>query len=171
MSFVNSVFLTVHGHFVNLCRIVLFNVPENPDVVALHKVNRHTLTTETTRTADSVDVQLTIVGQIVVNNQRDLLNVDASRPNVSCNENAGLSRPVLPKSNFKKSTITSNSLKTDEAYLKSFMMASLSFWGISPCMELTVKLDSLILSVNQSTFLFVLQKITACEDKLVLIVV
>jgi hypothetical protein len=46
-------------------------------------------------------------------------------------------------------------------YLKSFMMASLSFCGMSPCMELTVKLASRIFSVNQSTFLFVLQKMTA----------
>ena len=41
------------------------------------------------------------------------------------------------------------------------MIASLSFCGMSPCMELTVKLASLIFSVSQSTFLLVLQKITA----------
>jgi hypothetical protein len=35
--------------------------------------------------------------------------------------------------------------------LKSFMMASLSFCGMSPCIDDTVKLASLILSVNQST--------------------
>ena len=35
--------------------------------------------------------------------------------------------------------------------LNSFMMASLSFWGMSPCMDDTVKLASLIFSVNQST--------------------
>ena len=46
--------------------------------------------------------------------------------------------------------------------LNSFMIASLSFCGISPCMEDTVKLASLIFSVNHSTFLFVLQKMTAC---------
>jgi hypothetical protein len=33
----------------------------------------------------------------------------------------------------------------------SFIIASLSFCGISPCIELTVKLASLIFSVNQST--------------------
>merc|ERR1719166_208187 len=46
--------------------------------------------------------------------------------------------------------------------LNSFMMASLSFCGMSPCIELTVKLASRIFSVNQSTFLLVLQKMTAC---------
>ena len=45
--------------------------------------------------------------------------------------------------------------------LNSFMMASLSFCGMSPCMDDTVKLASLIFSVSHSTFLFVLQKMTA----------
>lgn len=40
-------------------------------------------------------------------------------------------------------------------------MASLSFCGMSPCMEDTVKLASRIFSVSHSTFLFVLQKMTA----------
>ena len=42
------------------------------------------------------------------------------------------------------------------------MMASRSCWGMSPCMDATVKLFCCIFSVSQSTFRFVLQKITAC---------
>lgn len=34
----------------------------------------------------------------------------------------------------------------------SFMMDSRSFWGMSPCMDDTVKLASLIFSVSQSTY-------------------
>lgn len=45
---------------------------------------------------------------------------------------------------------------------KSCMIASRSFWGMSPCILDTVKFASLIFSVNQSTFRFVLQKMTAC---------
>merc|ERR1719375_366425 len=44
----------------------------------------------------------------------------------------------------------------------SVMMASRSFWGMSPCMAETVKLAWRILLVSQSTFFFVLQKMTAC---------
>ena len=44
------------------------------------------------------------------------------------------------------------------------MMASLSFCGMSPCIELTVKFASLIFSVSQSTFRFVLQKMTAYKN-------
>ena len=42
------------------------------------------------------------------------------------------------------------------------MMASRSFWSISPCMDATVKLASRIFSVSQSTLRRVLQKMTAC---------
>ena len=47
-------------------------------------------------------------------------------------------------------------------HLNSPMMASRSFWGMSPCMALTVKLFCRIFSVSQSTFRLVLQKMTAC---------
>ena len=45
----------------------------------------------------------------------------------------------------------------------SAMMASRSFWGMSPCMADTVKFASRIFVVSQSTFFFVLQKMTAWE--------
>lgn len=40
-------------------------------------------------------------------------------------------------------------------------MASRSFWGMSPCIDETVKLASRIFSVSQSTLRLVLQKMTA----------
>ena len=46
--------------------------------------------------------------------------------------------------------------------LNSAMMASLSFCGMSPCIDDTVKLFFRIFSVNQSTFFFVFTNITAC---------
>lgn len=56
----------VHWHFVYLRRVVLLDVPKYPDVVGLDEIDRHTLATEPTRPAYSVDVQLTVVRQIVV---------------------------------------------------------------------------------------------------------
>jgi len=44
----------------------------------------------------------------------------------------------------------------------SAMIASRSFCGMSPCIAETVKLAWRILLVSQSTFFFVLQKMTAC---------
>lgn len=38
-----AVVLTVHGHLIYLGRVVLLNVPQDPDVIILHKVDGHTL--------------------------------------------------------------------------------------------------------------------------------
>lgn len=40
--------LTIHGHFVNLRRVVLLNVTEDADVIVLHKVNGDTFAAITT---------------------------------------------------------------------------------------------------------------------------
>ena len=42
-----------------------------------------------------MDVELTVVGQIVVDDQGDLLHVDATRPHVCRDEDAGLAAPEL----------------------------------------------------------------------------
>ena len=58
---------------------------------------------------------------------------------------------------------TSVAMRTRESPERnSAMIASRSFCGMSPCMEETVKFACLILCVSQSTFFFVLQKMTAC---------
>lgn len=49
-----------------------------------------------------------------------------------------------------------------EPDLNSFIISVLSFCGISPCIEETVKFASRIFSVSQSTLRLVLQKMTAC---------
>jgi len=36
----------VHGHFIDLSRVILLNISENPDVIVLDKVDRHTLPPE-----------------------------------------------------------------------------------------------------------------------------
>lgn len=81
---------TVHWHFVDLGGVVLLNVSEDSDVVILDKVDGHTFSAETTRTTDAMNIQLTIVGQIIVDNQRDLLYVNSSGPYISCNEDAAV---------------------------------------------------------------------------------
>merc|ERR1711973_759757 len=72
----------VHRHFIDLSGVVLLNVSEDSDVVVLDKVDGDTLSAETTRPTDPVDVQLTVVRQVVVDDQRHLLDVDASCPDV-----------------------------------------------------------------------------------------
>lgn len=59
----------VHRHLVDLRGIVLLDVPQDSDVVGLDEVDGDTLATKTTRSTDAMDVQLTIVGQIVVDDE------------------------------------------------------------------------------------------------------
>ena len=54
-----SLHLTIHGHFINLCGVVLFNITQNPDVVVLHKVDGNTLPAETTWATNPVKRQNT----------------------------------------------------------------------------------------------------------------
>lgn len=38
--------LTIHGHFINLCTVILFNITQDSDVIGLDKVNCNTLATK-----------------------------------------------------------------------------------------------------------------------------
>lgn len=40
--------LTIHGHFVNLCTVILFNISQDSDIIGLDKVNCNTLATKPT---------------------------------------------------------------------------------------------------------------------------
>lgn len=48
----------IHGHLVDLCRIILFNIAQDSNVVRFHEVDGDTFASETARTTDSVDIQL-----------------------------------------------------------------------------------------------------------------
>ncbi|RNA29565.1 hypothetical protein BpHYR1_041898 [Brachionus plicatilis] len=72
----------IHWHFVNLSAVVLFNVSQYSDVIIHDKIDGDTLAAKAARAAYSVNVELAIVGQVVVDHQRHLLHVDASGPHV-----------------------------------------------------------------------------------------
>jgi len=52
----------VHGHFVDLGRIVQLDISQNPDILACNEVNCHTLTAESSTATDTVDVVLAVAG-------------------------------------------------------------------------------------------------------------
>ena len=68
---------------------------EHFGVVGGDEVNRHTLTTESTTSTDSVDVVLLGGGEIVVDDQRDLLDIDTTGEQVGGNEDSGRSGSEL----------------------------------------------------------------------------
>lgn len=96
--------LTVHGHLVDLGGVVLLDVPQDADVVVLHKVDGDAFPAVPARAADfaeargkrewsnhrksppppqgpvgrpslPVDVEFSVVGQVVVNDQRHLRHI------------------------------------------------------------------------------------------------
>src|SRR5262245_12289979 len=72
----------VHWHLIDLLAVVLLNVAEHLDIVVLHKVDGYTLPTKSARAANSMDVQLAIGGQVIVDDHRHLLDIDAACPHI-----------------------------------------------------------------------------------------
>lgn len=68
----------IHRHFLNLCVVVLLDVLHDPNVVVGDKVDGHTLSSETTTSTDTMEVVFQVTRQIVVDNQRDLLDIDTT---------------------------------------------------------------------------------------------
>lgn len=73
----------VHGHLLDLGVVELFNFTHHTDIVSSDEVDGNTLTTETTTTTDTMDVVLTVGGQVVVDDQGNLLDVDTTGQQVS----------------------------------------------------------------------------------------
>merc|ERR1711872_805636 len=68
----------VHGHFIDLGVVELLDVLQIAFVLFRDKVDGDALTTETPSAPDPVDVVLSVGWQVVVDDERDLLDVDAS---------------------------------------------------------------------------------------------
>lgn len=76
----------VHRHLVDLSTVVLFDITQDAHVFVLHEVDRYTLAPESPRPTDTMNVQFTIVRQVVVDDQRHL-----NRPLVNIRpHNAGM---------------------------------------------------------------------------------
>jgi hypothetical protein len=58
--------IQIHRHLVNLSAVVLLNVPQDADVFIPHEVDCDTIATVSATTPDAVDVQLTVVGKVIV---------------------------------------------------------------------------------------------------------
>lgn len=72
-----------------------FNISQDPNVLAGHKVNGNTLPTKSSRTADTVDVVLSIAWEIVIDDQADLLNINTTSPDICRNQHSGVALAEL----------------------------------------------------------------------------
>lgn len=76
-------------------REVLLQIPEDTDVLGRNKVDSHTLPSEAARATDTVQVVFTGRGQVVVDDEGHLLDIDTARPDVGGDEDTALSRAEL----------------------------------------------------------------------------
>ncbi len=88
-------FGNIHRHFVNLCGVILFNIPEYLQVFISNKINGHTFSSEPSTSSDSVDIKLSVRWQVIVNYQRNLLHIKTPAPKISCYQNTRIALSKL----------------------------------------------------------------------------
>jgi hypothetical protein len=85
----------VERHLIDLGVVELLNITQHTNVLGGDKVDGNTLTTETATTTNTMDVVLAVGGEIVVDDERDLLDVDTTGEQVGGDEDTGRSRTEL----------------------------------------------------------------------------
>ena len=90
-----SEFVQVGGHGVDLRAVVLLNFLDEARVLGQDEVDGGTLSAETARATDPVDVAFLALGQLVVDHEADLLHVDTSGEQVCGDEHAHRARAEL----------------------------------------------------------------------------
>lgn len=85
----------VHRHLLDLSAVELLDLAHHADVISSDEVDGNTLPAESATTTDTVNVVLTVGGQIVVDDQGNLLNIDTTGEKISGDENTRRSRAEL----------------------------------------------------------------------------
>mmetsp|Transcript_53183 Transcript_53183/g.133887 ORF Transcript_53183/g.133887 Transcript_53183/m.133887 type:complete len:453 (-) Transcript_53183:180-1538(-) len=85
----------VRRHFLDLRVVVSFDVLEGLHVVGRDEVDGHTLAAKPTRTTNPVQVVFHVVWEVVVDDERDLLDVDAARQQVGGDEHTAAAAAEL----------------------------------------------------------------------------
>ena len=85
----------VHGHLSNLGIVELLDIAQVANISLGKEVDGNTLTTETAGTTDTVDVVLTVGGEVKVDDQGNLLDIDTTGQKVGGDEDTGRSRAEL----------------------------------------------------------------------------
>lgn len=80
--------VTIHGHFVDLCGVILFNVAKNSDIVSLYKIDGNTFPSKTSTSTNAMNVQFTTVWEIVVDHQWYLMDINSATKHVRWNQNS-----------------------------------------------------------------------------------
>ena len=95
----------VHRHLFDLSAVELFDFSHHADVIGSDEVDSNTLSAKTTTTANAVDVVLAVCREIIVDDQRDLLNVNTTGQEISGNEHTRRSGSELFHDNIALSLL------------------------------------------------------------------
>jgi len=79
------------GHLVDGGVVESLQFSESSGIIGGNKVDGNSLSSESSRSSNSVNVVLQISGQIVVDDQRNLLDIDSSSKEISGDEDSGRS--------------------------------------------------------------------------------
>jgi hypothetical protein len=79
----------VRWEFIDGSVVELFQFSKGLFVVVSDKVDGNSLSTKSTRSTNSVKVVFRVSGQVVVDDQRDLMNIDTSSQQISGNQHSG----------------------------------------------------------------------------------
>jgi len=78
----------IHGHFLNLSVVEGLNVLETAVILLGHKVDGHAFAAKPASSANPVYVVFPVGGQVIVDDQRHLLDVNAASQQVSRDEDS-----------------------------------------------------------------------------------
>lgn len=95
----------VHGHLLDLSAVELLDLTHHADIISGDEVDGNTLTPETSSTTNTMDVVLTVGGEIVVDDQGDLLNINTTGKEISGDEDTGRSGTELLHDNITLSLL------------------------------------------------------------------
>lgn len=87
--------LKILRHLLDLSVVVILDLSDELGVVGGHEVDSDTLSTETTGSTDSMNVVLLLEGQLVVDNETNLLHINTSGEEIGGNEHTGGSSSEL----------------------------------------------------------------------------
>lgn len=95
LFFENKHTSNVHWHFLDLGAVELLDLSHHAHIVSSDEIDSDTLPAETSTTTDAVDVIFAIGGEIVIDDQRYLLDIDTTRQQVSGYEDTRRARTEL----------------------------------------------------------------------------
>ena len=68
--------------------MLTFNIPKHSDIFSGNKVDGNTLASKSPTTTNAMDVIFPVRGQVIVDDKRDLLDVDATSPHIGSDQNS-----------------------------------------------------------------------------------